>query len=70
MIILTILPTLTLILISPIRFLREEKLEIQVWVSYSYNQTQRPQLRDKLIGTAYIALETLADQRRTQHRVR
>lgn len=55
---------------SPFRwYLREEKLEVQVWVSYSYNQSQRPQHRDKLIGTAYINLETLADARRTQHRV-
>nr|XP_011413692.2 C2 domain-containing protein 3 [Crassostrea gigas] len=55
---------------SPFRwYLREEKLEVQVWVSYSYNQSQRPQHRDKLIGTAYINLETLADTRRTQHRV-
>lgn len=52
------------------RYLREEKLEVQVWVSYSYNHSQRPQPRDKLIGTAYISLETLADKRRTQHRVR
>ncbi|XP_078324570.1 C2 domain-containing protein 3-like isoform X2 [Crassostrea virginica] len=55
---------------SPFRwYLREEKLEVQVWVSYSYNHSQRPQPRDKLIGTAYISLETLADKRRTQHRV-
>lgn len=55
---------------SPFRwYLREEKLEVQVWVSYSYNQSQRPQHRDKLIGTSYINLETLADTRRTQHRV-
>lgn len=60
----------TYLFVTPDRYLREEKLEVQVWVSYSYNQSQRPQHRDKLIGTAYINLETLADTRRTQHRVR
>ena len=54
------------------RFLREEQLEMQVWVSYGSRKgdEQRPKHRDKLIGSAYISLEPLSDERRKQHRVR
>ncbi|KAK3100781.1 hypothetical protein FSP39_025242 [Pinctada imbricata] len=57
---------------SPFRwYLREEHVEVQVWVSYGYVQGKngRPQHRDKLIGTAYINMEALTDQRRKQHRI-
>ncbi|WAQ99921.1 C2CD3-like protein [Mya arenaria] len=52
-------------------YLREEHLEVQVWVTYGAHQgeEQRPRHRDKLIGTSYVAMETLGDQRRKQHRV-
>ncbi|KAH3835312.1 hypothetical protein DPMN_108663, partial [Dreissena polymorpha] len=52
-------------------YLREERLEVQLWVTYGARQgdTERPRHRDKLIGTAYVAMETLGDQRRKQHRV-
>ena len=54
------------------RYLREERLEVQLWVTYGARQgdTERSRHRDKLIGTAYVAMETLGDQRRKQHRVR
>ncbi|KAK7097644.1 C2 domain-containing protein 3-like [Littorina saxatilis] len=51
-------------------YLREEHLELQVWVTYgSKEKGQRPQQRDKLIGTAYVDLLPLADSRRRQHRI-
>lgn len=54
------------------RYLREEKLEIQLWVTYGSRKhnKNKPQHRDKLIGTIYIDLESLNDQRRKQHRIR
>ncbi|XP_064607644.1 C2 domain-containing protein 3-like [Liolophura sinensis] len=56
---------------SPFRwYLREERLEIQVWVSYGrQSEEQRPRHRDKLIGSAFIDMETLADPRRKQHQI-
>ncbi|XP_063416182.1 C2 domain-containing protein 3-like [Mytilus trossulus] len=52
-------------------YLREEKLEIQIWVTYASRKhhKNKPQHRDKLIGTAYIDMESLNDERRKQHRV-
>ncbi|XP_071126216.1 C2 domain-containing protein 3-like [Mytilus edulis] len=52
-------------------YLREEKLEIQIWVTYTSRKhhKNKPQHRDKLIGTAYIDMESLNDERRKQHRV-
>ncbi|XP_013378816.1 C2 domain-containing protein 3-like [Lingula anatina] len=52
-------------------YLKEERLEVQLWVSYSGKDGERakPRHRDKLIGCAYIDLESLADRRRRQHRV-
>ena len=43
-----------------------------MWVSYGSRKgdEQRPKHRDKLIGSAYISLEPLSDERRKQHRVR
>lgn len=53
------------------RYLREEKLELQVWVSYGRKEdTQKSHHRDKLIGTVYIDLEALNNDKRRQHRVR
>jgi len=53
------------------RYLNEERLEIQVWVTYQPESADvRPRTRDKLIGSAFLDLETLADFRRKQHRIR
>ena len=54
------------------RYLREESLEVQIWVTYNAegSHKQRPRNRDKLIGSAYIDMMSLADSRRRQHRVR
>lgn len=53
------------------RYLHEELLEIQVWVTYHTDEgtKQRPRNRDKLIGSAYINLAPLSDSRRRQHRI-
>ena len=53
------------------RYLNEERLEIQVWVTYQTDSTDvRPRTRDKLIGSAFLDLTSLADLRRKQHRIR
>ncbi|KAG2456658.1 C2CD3 protein, partial [Polypterus senegalus] len=41
-------------------YLREEKLEIQVWVAFGKERRHRPHDTDRLIGSAYIDLSTLA----------
>ncbi|NXU35839.1 C2CD3 protein, partial [Drymodes brunneopygia] len=48
-------------------FLREEKLEIQVWWAYGKeNEVERPLNTDRLIGSAYVDLAALAEgSRRT-----
>ena len=58
--------------ILSLRYLREEKVEIQVWVTYGSRKhhKHKPQHRDKLIGTVYIDMESLNDERRKQHRIR
>ncbi|XP_014744189.1 PREDICTED: C2 domain-containing protein 3 isoform X6 [Sturnus vulgaris] len=46
-------------------FLREEKLEIQVWWAYGKeNEVERPLDTDRLIGSAYIDLAALAERSR------
>ena len=47
-------------------------MEVQIWITYDAegSQKQRPRNRDKLIGSAYIDMTSLADSRRRQHRVR
>ncbi|XP_046560040.1 C2 domain-containing protein 3-like [Haliotis rubra] len=52
-------------------YLREERLEVQVWVSYvsGRDKQSRPHHRDKLVGSAYIELGSLADTSRKQHRL-
>ncbi|XP_028656159.2 C2 domain-containing protein 3 isoform X1 [Erpetoichthys calabaricus] len=41
-------------------YLKEEKLEIQVWVAFGKERRHRPHDTDRLIGSAYIDLSTLA----------
>ncbi|XP_059149560.1 C2 domain-containing protein 3-like [Physella acuta] len=52
-------------------YLREERLEIQTWVTYGRGTEgeRRPRQRDKLIGSCYIDLESLTDTRRGQQRI-
>ncbi|NXK69492.1 C2CD3 protein, partial [Sylvietta virens] len=46
-------------------FLREEKLEIQVWWAYGKeNEVARPLDTDRLIGSAYVNLAALAERSR------
>uniref|UniRef100_A0A674H2A7 C2 domain containing 3 centriole elongation regulator n=1 Tax=Taeniopygia guttata TaxID=59729 RepID=A0A674H2A7_TAEGU len=46
-------------------FFREEKLEIQVWWAYGKeNEVERPLDTDRLIGSAYVDLATLAERSR------
>lgn len=46
-------------------FLREEKLEIQVWWAYGKeNEMERPLDTDRLIGSAYVDLAALAERSR------
>lgn len=53
------------------RYLNEERLEVQVWVTHQKDSTDvRPRTRDKLIGSAFLDLTSLADLRRRQHRIR
>lgn len=41
-------------------YLREEKLEVQVWVSFTKNKTTRPSDSDHLVGSAFVDLSSLA----------
>lgn len=41
-------------------YLREERLEVQVWVAFKKDKTQRPRDTDRLIGSAFVDLSTLA----------
>ncbi|ESO89518.1 hypothetical protein LOTGIDRAFT_165110 [Lottia gigantea] len=52
-------------------YLQEERLEVQVWVTYSRKDRgeKRPKQRDKLIGSAFIELEQLSRHNRSQHRI-
>ena len=56
------------------RYLREEQLEVQLWLSYSSelqkDSKPRPRHRDKLIGCTYIDLSPLCHTRVKRHRVR
>ena len=54
------------------RFLREEKLEVQFWLSYGEldDGLALPQNRDKLIGSSFVDLTILAYQERSQAGVR
>ncbi|XP_041357389.1 C2 domain-containing protein 3-like [Gigantopelta aegis] len=52
-------------------YLREERLEVQVWVSYGSrrDKDQRSGHRDKLIGSAFIDLDSLCDSHKHLHRI-
>nr|KAI8756892.1 C2 domain-containing protein 3-like [Biomphalaria glabrata] len=52
-------------------YLREERLEIQAWVTYDKGRARekKPRQRDKLIGCCYLDLESLTDLRRGQQRI-
>lgn len=41
-------------------YLREEKLEVQVWVTFSKNRTTRPSDSDRLVGSAFVDLFSLS----------
>ncbi|GFS11303.1 C2 domain-containing protein 3-like, partial [Elysia marginata] len=52
------------------RYLREEKLEIQVWLTFGRDQdSKRSRQRDKWLGSCYIDLESLTGTRRGRQRV-
>ncbi|XP_041661864.1 C2 domain-containing protein 3 isoform X3 [Cheilinus undulatus] len=41
-------------------YLREERLEVQVWVAFKKDKTQRPRDTDRLVGSAFVDLSPLA----------
>ena len=53
-------------------YLREEKLEIQIWTSeidvHDYSQSSSSST-DKLIGSIYVDLNSLCDRKRKSHRL-
>lgn len=53
--------TVDLRLTQPLRwYLREEKLEVQLWVTFNKNRTVRPSDSDRLLGSAFVDLSSLA----------
>ena len=52
-------------------YLREEKLEIQIWTSENDSYDYSPTLTstDKLIGSIYVDLHSLGDRKRKSHRL-
>lgn len=42
-------------------YLREERLEFQVWVAFSKDKTQRPRNSDRLLGSAFVDLSSFAN---------
>ncbi|XP_077350359.1 LOW QUALITY PROTEIN: C2 domain-containing protein 3 [Festucalex cinctus] len=40
-------------------YLREERLEVQVWVAFQKDKSQRPRDTDRLLGSAFIDLSSL-----------
>ncbi|KAM6988093.1 C2 domain-containing protein 3 isoform 2-T2 [Tautogolabrus adspersus] len=40
-------------------YLREERLEVQVWVAFKKDKTQRPRDTDRLVGSAFVDLSSL-----------
>lgn len=42
-------------------YLQEEKLEVQVWVSFTKDKSQRPRDTDRLVGSAFVDLSTFAN---------
>lgn len=46
---------------QPLRwYLREEKLEVQVWVAFGKEKRVRPHNADRLLGSAFVDLSALA----------
>ncbi|XP_029411745.1 C2 domain-containing protein 3 isoform X2 [Nannospalax galili] len=43
-------------------YLREERLEIQVWRAYGYDSVERPHQTDSWIGSAYVDLTRLGEK--------
>ncbi|KAM7399107.1 hypothetical protein PAMP_018399 [Pampus punctatissimus] len=41
-------------------YLREERLEVQVWVAFKKDKIQRPRDTDRLVGSAFVELSSLA----------
>ncbi|KAK2912866.1 C2 domain-containing protein 3 isoform X2 [Channa argus] len=41
-------------------YLREERLEVEVWVAFTKNKTKRPSDTDRLVGSAFVDLSSLA----------
>ncbi|XP_061536890.1 C2 domain-containing protein 3 isoform X3 [Phycodurus eques] len=41
-------------------YLREERLEVQVWVAFQKDKSQKPRDTDRLLGSAFIDLSSLA----------
>ncbi|XP_068441381.1 C2 domain-containing protein 3 isoform X2 [Clinocottus analis] len=41
-------------------YLREEKLEVQVWVAFTKDKNQRPRDTDRLVGSVFVDLSSLA----------
>ncbi|CAJ1065156.1 LOW QUALITY PROTEIN: C2 domain-containing protein 3 [Xyrichtys novacula] len=41
-------------------YLREERLEVQVWVAFKKDKSQRPRDTDRLVGSAFVDLSSLA----------
>ncbi|XP_049582446.1 C2 domain-containing protein 3 isoform X2 [Syngnathus scovelli] len=41
-------------------YLREERLEVQVWVAFQKDKGQRPRDTDRLLGSAFVDLSSLA----------
>lgn len=40
-------------------YLQEERLEVQVWVAFKKDKTQRPRDTDRLVGSAFVDLSSL-----------
>lgn len=41
-------------------YLQDERLEVQLWVAFKKDKTQRPSDTDRLVGSAFIDLSSLA----------
>uniref|UniRef100_UPI003AACA4FA C2 domain-containing protein 3 n=1 Tax=Centroberyx gerrardi TaxID=166262 RepID=UPI003AACA4FA len=48
-------------------YLREERLEVQVWVAFRKDKTRRPNDTDRLVGSAFVDLSALA--KRPKHKL-
>ncbi|XP_059819919.1 C2 domain-containing protein 3 [Hypanus sabinus] len=47
---------------SLVWYLKEERLEVQVWMAYGKDKVQRPHDTDRLIGYSFIDLSTLTEK--------